>query len=353
MLYSSLAEARDTLNTEHLLQSLISQINDGHAEVWGSKITEKQYAPFVIEHIENKPTITDVLADSLSEMRGLQIVSIDGKPVSDYITEQKRFVSGANSRQIRRKVFNRLLAGSASDTVTLILQRPDNTTLDYKLTYGLTGGEYNRMINQGQPNISHYEIEPNIHYLNASTIYLDSFIKKYDLLQQAQAIIIDGRRKPHNSFREIVKYFISQKDTIQWMSVPIITKPDYLPPLNYKYYGWELETTEKPITAKVYYLIGQGTFSYGESVTAYFDNRPNTLLVGMSTSGTNGNVNSFQLPGGYIIRYTGMRVVKHNGANLHGIGFAPDVEVFPTIRGITDGRDEVLEKAIELAKMNQ
>ena len=47
-----------------------------------------------------------------------------------------------------------------------------------------------------------------------------------------------------------------------------------------------------------------------------------------------------------------MKVLKHDGSRLHGIGFLPDVEVRPTIKGIIDGRDEVLEKAIELASAN-
>lgn len=43
---------------------------------------------------------------------------------------------------------------------------------------------------------------------------------------------------------------------------------------------------------------------------------------------------------------------KHDDSHLHGIGFLSDVEVRPTIKGIIEGRDEVLEKAIELASAN-
>ena len=45
-----------------------------------------------------------------------------------------------------------------------------------------------------------------------------------------------------------------------------------------------------------------------------------------------------------------MRVLKHDGSRLHGIGFLPDVYVERTIEGVRTGRDEFLEKAIELAK---
>ncbi|MEL7149038.1 MAG: S41 family peptidase, partial [Bacteroidota bacterium] len=73
-------------------------------------------------------------------------------------------------------------------------------------------------------------------------------------------------------------------------------------------------------------------------------------IVGETTAGTNGNVNPFNLPGAINVRWTGMHVVKHDGSQLHGIGIQPDVNVSPTIEGIKAGRDEVLEKALELAR---
>jgi len=45
-----------------------------------------------------------------------------------------------------------------------------------------------------------------------------------------------------------------------------------------------------------------------------------------------------------------MKVLKHNGKQQHGIGIIPDVYVEKTIKGVIEGRDEFLEKAIEVAK---
>ena len=89
--------------------------------------------------------------------------------------------------------------------------------------------------------------------------------------------------------------------------------------------------------------------SYMESILGYFDVLSNATLVGYPTAGANGNVVYSSLQTGLNYRYTGMKVLKHDGSRLHGIGFLPDVEVRPTIQGIREGRDEVLEKAIELA----
>jgi C-terminal processing protease CtpA/Prc len=56
------------------------------------------------------------------------------------------------------------------------------------------------------------------------------------------------------------------------------------------------------------------------------------------------------LPGGYTISWTGMRVLKHDGSQHHGVGIRPTVPCSRTVQGITDGRDELLEKAIETVR---
>ena len=66
------------------------------------------------------------------------------------------------------------------------------------------------------------------------------------------------------------------------------------------------------------------------------------------TAGANGNVNPFTLPGGYRFAWTGMKVVKHDGTQHHTIGILPTVPCERTITGVAAGRDELLEKALEI-----
>ena len=53
------------------------------------------------------------------------------------------------------------------------------------------------------------------------------------------------------------------------------------------------------------------------------------------------------LPGGIVVNFTGQSVRHADGSQLQRIGIAPDVEAHPTLRGIRDGRDDVLQRAIE------
>jgi len=42
-----------------------------------------------------------------------------------------------------------------------------------------------------------------------------------------------------------------------------------------------------------------------------------------------------------------MKVLKHDGSRHHGVGIPPTIPVSRTIKGVTEGRDELLERAIE------
>jgi C-terminal processing protease CtpA/Prc len=52
------------------------------------------------------------------------------------------------------------------------------------------------------------------------------------------------------------------------------------------------------------------------------------------------------VPGQLLITFTGMKVLKHDGSQHHGIGILPTIPVRPTLAGITAGRDEQFERAL-------
>ena len=90
--------------------------------------------------------------------------------------------------------------------------------------------------------------------------------------------------------------------------------------------------------------------SYAESCLSFFEGYKLATIVGEPSAGTNGNVNPIDICGLYTVRWTGMYVVKHDGSQHHGIGILPNVAVQKTIQGVREGRDEFLEKAIEMAR---
>lgn len=54
------------------------------------------------------------------------------------------------------------------------------------------------------------------------------------------------------------------------------------------------------------------------------------------------------LPGNIFTYISGIGVLTPDGSETQRIGIVPDIKIEPTIKGIRAGKDEVLEKAIEL-----
>lgn len=102
--------------------------------------------------------------------------------------------------------------------------------------------------------------------------------------------------------------------------------------------------------AMIIFLTNGEALSAAESFMGFIEGYKLATIIGQPTAGTNGNYNLFKLKGGYGISFTGMKVLKHDGTQHHGIGIHPDIYIEKTIKGVKEGRDEFLEKAIEIAK---
>lgn len=95
-------------------------------------------------------------------------------------------------------------------------------------------------------------------------------------------------------------------------------------------------------------LINELSQSQAEFLAMKYRSAPNTLVIGSTTAGADGNVSTFSLPGGIFTSISGLGVYYPDGGETQKIGIVPDIEVKPTIKGVRLGRDEVLDKAIEL-----
>lgn len=61
-----------------------------------------------------------------------------------------------------------------------------------------------------------------------------------------------------------------------------------------------------------------------------------------------GNVVNLVLPGGVSLYFTGLGVYTPDGNQTQRVGLVPDVECHYTVEGLRDGRDELMEKAMDI-----
>ena len=64
-------------------------------------------------------------------------------------------------------------------------------------------------------------------------------------------------------------------------------------------------------------------------------------------------MNPFTLPGGCTVSWTGRKVLRPDQSQHHGIGILPTVPASRTRRGVAEGRDEILARALQIVKSGQ
>jgi carboxyl-terminal processing protease len=101
--------------------------------------------------------------------------------------------------------------------------------------------------------------------------------------------------------------------------------------------------------APVIVLIDSGTASAAEIVAGALQDRARARLVGNEPTFGKGSVQLvFDLSDGSSVHVTSARWLTPNGTQLDGEGIKPDITVEVTQEALDNGRDEVLDHAIEL-----
>jgi len=98
---------------------------------------------------------------------------------------------------------------------------------------------------------------------------------------------------------------------------------------------------------KVVMLINEDAISQSEHTCLFFESATDVTFIGTPTAGANGDVTFMVLPGNVQVSFTGHNVRHADGRQLQRVGIQPTIRVAPTIRGLIDGRDEILERAIK------
>ena len=95
--------------------------------------------------------------------------------------------------------------------------------------------------------------------------------------------------------------------------------------------------------------MNASTQSHAEFTAMCLQTGDNVITMGSQTSGADWNVSQVDLVGGFDTWITGFGVFYPDGRETQRKGVTVDLEVKPTLQGIAEGRDEVLEKAIAYA----
>lgn len=325
----------------HTLRRMVAALKDGHGSVRGG--LQYHACPSLgLALLDGQPVVQFVGEGAKAIPLGSIVLTIDGESVETRLSRLSQEISAAAEGWMKAQLERQLLAGLPGTPIKLTYRTPSGQDGKASLLRDTNMWE----LAPPKPQKVE-EVKPGIWYVDLDRTSNEDFKAALPRLAEAQGVVFDLRGYPKGSPIFLQHLTDKPMESARW-NVPIVTQPDRK--------GWEWSTTgrwdippKKPrIKGKVAFLTGGGAISYAESCLGIVEAYKLAEIVGEPTAGTNGNVNPFKLPGGYVISWTGMKVLKHDGSQHHGVGIRPTVPAKPTQKGISEGRDEVLEMGIRV-----
>ena len=323
------------------LETFTAPLKDGHISIAYDQFSDRYTPRITWEWIEDKLIITNVLDEKLPLKVGDEVTLIEGVNPKDFFKPVYSTISAGTRGWLDFRANAKSLMGAYGSEMTIEVNGNEVKMERSALQY-----------NDGDSKqLDYEEINDSVYYLNITKIEMDKIEALLPELQKSRSIICDLRGYPNHNHR-LISYLLKESDTTEaWMQVAEKMAPGELKPKRFQNLNWKLPKKVPYLGDKqIIFLTNGRAISYAESYMGFIDGYDLATIVGQPTAGTNGNINKFDLPGGYTITWTGMKVLKHDGSQLHGIGILPDIYVTKTIEGVKSGRDEVLEKAIELTQ---
>jgi C-terminal processing protease CtpA/Prc len=325
------------------LRRMVAALDDGHGLVVHPCERGQRSAPVAVEIVEGRPTVVGVAPSAEGVRLGDVVLRVDGAPADSILRAWGELTSAATPGWRASVVAERLLTGRDS-LVRLTVQHVDGDTAT--LTVGRMAGP---ALPPGAKPEPVAQLRPGIWYVDLDRVTTPQFQAALPDLERAAGLVFDLRGYPDgfDPF-QFFSHLMREPGTSARWTIPVATRPDRADVRFEQRPGWTLTPAAPHLAAPRVFITNGSAISFAESMMGIVEAYRLGEIVGGTTAGTNGNVNPLALPGGYRIGWTGMRVLKHDGSRHHGVGIRPTVPVERTRAGVAAGRDELLERALEV-----
>lgn len=345
--------AKNELEYELVALQLIGEIKDTHANLWGggNKIKElrgNNFAPFKAEFIEDKLVVVDYYNPELSDQSKLKIsdiiTHIDGKSIENIIDSLTIYYPSSNKAAMLRDISADLLRSSKS-TIRLNYISDNQSKLQDVALYDRGQLNMYQWYKVNKNEKSYKILNGNIGYINLANIQEKDITEIKNNFKNTKGIIVDIRNYPATFVPfSLGSYFLAKPTPFVKFTFANPNNPgefSFSQPL-------DIPNEKEYYKGKLVVLVNEITQSQAEYTSMAFRASENSIIVGSTTAGADGNVSEILLPGGLKTMISGLGVYYPDGTETQRVGIVPDIIIKPTIKGIKEGKDEVLEKAIEI-----
>lgn len=342
----------DPVRFSRLYFRLIRELNDGHAYAPIEMLFGQRMLPVWPLQAEGRLFVGH--SDDSALKRGDEVLAIDGEPISERLELLREYASRSNEASLRQALRYYGLC-TRRDTAEVVRRRAGacDTLRVATVPYGSVSPIYDPA-QLAQPPFR--LLTDSVGYIYAGTFSREHLAEVGQTLPRTRALIIDLRTYPLKVDGALIALIGQSLRTESVVVRQALYQTLALPGLFYRQEQWLFEDfgevaarCTEPYKGRVILLVDEMTQSNPEFQAMAFQSCPQTLTIGSPTSGANGSIVWIPLPG-QMTSFSGIGALYPDGTQPQTVGVRLDVEVLPTAEGLQAGRDEVLERALELAR---
>lgn len=339
------------------LAQVTAQTGDGHVvfndsnppSVWWNQYGD-YYLPCSLTLAEGQLVVAQTDGEDTGLQPGDVLVEVDGTTIEQRLTQLRRYFVFSREDAYLNQIQAQLVQTKGATAQVTVLRKGE----EVQLQVGTTKNWY-REKNPYQTGLLEGE---NIGYLDPSTLTSQEQLEEWmGQVQDTDGLILDLRYYPGVPVGYILgEFLIPQPTEFARLALSDPTTPGQFYVQEGAYCcgkGWMAQTgqgnQEYPAySGKVVILMDQRSQSQSEFTTMALRQAPQAVVLGTPSVGADGDIARLPLPGGVVVTFSGLGVYTPEGEQTQRVGVQPDVWCEPTLDGIREGRDELVEQAIAI-----
>ncbi|HEY0553175.1 MAG TPA: S41 family peptidase, partial [Thermoanaerobaculia bacterium] len=267
------------------------------------------------------------------------VLTVDGRPAATVLAETEAPVSAPAAAR-RPLALDLLATGVAGSRMDLGIGRAGAAPIQVTLVRALAEPPADTPL----PAVA--EPRPGVVYVDLRRIEDAELETLLPRLAAARGIVFDLRGRSRVSTLLLSHLAERTAQSATWQ-IPVVMLPNHRE-VEWMSTFWTIDPKAPRLRAKVAFLTDGRTLHFSETLLAMVAHYRWAEIVGEPSGGDNGSLNRSTLAGGWTVSWSGQRTLKHDGSPWHGVGAEPTVPASRTVRGIAAGRDEVVERAVEV-----
>ncbi len=344
-----LQAARDALDYTLRVMELVTRVDDSHCGVSSPIVMNyigTHCPPIEVRWIEEQTVVTRVskAEDGSIPKVGLGdvVLAVDGEDIGARRERLGRVFAASTPQALQRRIHQSILNGAENSQAKIRVRDSQGRVSE------ITARRTLRFIRSERPTPVYGVLPQGYGYMDLVRLKVTDIDKAFEAVKNTSALIMDMRGYPQGTAWSLGPRLAEKKTVVaRFLRQELQAGAG----LDSPYLCKEEATTEPGgkwrYPGRVVVLINEDAISQSEHTCLFLEAAAHARFIGSPTVGANGDVTRTILPGRIMVNFTGIDVRHGDGRQLQRIGILPDVPVKPTIAGIRQGRDEVLERAVE------